>query len=103
MAAEGVVARGRGERYYQAYRKAKNGRTRTGAVMGLWAEMSPAFQRAWIAAAEAAAEGKAAAECYAVYIAARSGNAFDGTPAPAWEGLQDQAAWTTAGEALRGG
>lgn len=91
----------RGERYYNVYRKAKNGRARTGAIMALWAEMAPAFQRAWIAAAESAAEGKTPAECYAVYLAARGGAAFDGTPAPAWEGLQDQAAWTAAAEALR--
>ena len=69
--------------------------------MGLWAEMSADFQRAWTAAGEMAAQGKTPAECSGIYLAARNGTAFDGLPAPAWTGLQDQDAWTAAASALR--
>jgi hypothetical protein len=91
----------RGERFYVAYRTAKGGRTKTGAVMALWAEIGPAFKMAWVAAAETAATGKGGAESYAAYLAARSPAAVDG-PATPWETLPDQNAWTTAAEALRG-
>lgn len=91
----------RGERFYIAYRTAKGGRTKTGAVMALWTEIGPAFKMAWVAAGETAATGKGGAESYAAYLAARSPAAVDG-PATPWETLPDQNAWTTAAEALRG-
>lgn len=92
---------GRGERFYVAYRSAKSGRTKTGAVMALWAEIGPAFKTAWVAAGDAAASGKGGAESYAAYLAARSPAAVDG-PAVPWVSLPDQSAWTAAAEALRG-
>lgn len=96
-----LPAPGRGERFYIAYRTAKGGRTKTGAVMALWTEIGPAFKMAWVAAGETAATGKGGAESYAAYLAARSPAAVDG-PATPWETLPDQNAWTTAAEALRG-
>lgn len=91
----------RGRRYYEAFRAAKGGRTRTGALMAQWNEMTALYQAAFSEAAQAAAEGHSAAECYRSYLTVLQGVAWNGDPAPAWEQLADQAAWTAATEAAR--
>ena len=53
-----------GQRYYDAYRAAKGGVTRTGALMSPWAEMPEGARAAFRAAEEAAAQGLQPAVVY---------------------------------------
>lgn len=91
-----------GRLYYAAFFAAKGGVTRAGTAMCAWDQMDPLTRAAFQAAGEAARGGSPPMDCYSVYLATRAGRAWDGSTAPEWEGLQDQAAWTAGAEAARG-
>lgn len=89
-----------GESFYQHFRVAKGGLS-AGCLLPPFAELPPAIQAAFRAAADAAQEGLQPAHVHAAYLAAREGRAFDGQPAPGWMQLADRHAWTAAAEACR--